>query len=126
MHYTFPRPLPDAAALLASSDRGALCYELQAFIQENIELIDRKLIRDLSYINPLAYYKEGMTIERIENLDANLFRMHFFYQWHIFSGCMDMNEEGVINDKVKFTLSQEGALQFDLNGFGQLSTADDL
>ncbi|QKI89006.1 hypothetical protein [Thiomicrorhabdus xiamenensis] len=126
MHYTFPKPLPQIAEHSHAADKVPLCLELQNFVQQNIELIDRKLIRDLSYINPLAYYKEGMQIEKIEPLGEDLYQMHFSYRWHIFSGCMGMEDEGLLKDKVKFSLNGEGSLSFDLHGFGELSTADEL
>lgn len=126
MHFEFPKPLPQMADLSPTADKASLCLDLQAFVQQHIELIDRKLIRDLSYINPLAYYKEGMQVGKIESLTEDLYQMHFSYRWHIFSGCMGMEDEGLLKDKVKFTLSEEGHLCFDLHGFGELSTADEL
>ncbi|MBO1924119.1 hypothetical protein [Thiomicrorhabdus sp. 6S3-12] len=114
------------ATLSSTADKELLCRDLQAFVQQHIELIDRKLIRDLSYINPLAYYKEGMQIEKIESVQKGVYQMHFSYRWHIFSGCMGMEDDGLLKDKVKFSLCEEGRLCFDLHGFGELSTADEL
>lgn len=134
MKHQFEKPLPQAQQwwqLLSQQEDSpqplvSLCSLLAEFIQQNIDLIDRKLIRDLSYISQLAYYDKGMQVDRIEHLEGNQFRMHFEYEWIIFQGCMGLHETGVMQDKVHFNLDKEGNLLFDLTAFGQLSTADEL
>lgn len=122
------------------------CLTLQNFFESQIDSIDRQLVRDLSFISQLAHYKQGMKVTQIEaiptstpagtNPDSILdsiqsnFYLFFEYEWHIFQGCMGMEDSGVMKDKVKFTVdssrSPEISLILDLSPFQTLSTADEL
>lgn len=113
-----------------SETQRALFAVLAEFFVQQMPNIDRKLVHDLSFISQLAHYKEGMQVRSVERLPAgeNLqnFYLHFEYQWHIFNGCMGMDETGHMKDKVKFTLNETGEIQLDLTPFQTLSTADEL
>ncbi len=106
------------------------CQTLQNFFESQIDSIDRQLVRDLSFISQLAHYKDGMQVMRVETLPAGDFYLHFEYEWHIFQGCMAMEDQGVMKDKVKFTVDSsrtpEISLTLDLTPFQTLSTADEL
>lgn len=134
MKYQFEKPLPQVQqywSMLINRENGQstmleLCATIANFMQQHIELIDRKLIRDLSYISELAYYEKGMQVDRVEHLEGLNFKMFFHYQWTIFQGCMGLHEQGDFKDKVSFTLDQNGIMTFDLTAFEKLSTADEL
>jgi len=126
-------------ALLAPSDslrlefQQALLHFIQGVVDDQKAGFDLKLIRDLSFISELAYYKEGLqgnAIEAIEPLESLFYVLHFEYEWRVFQGCMGLNETGTLKDKVRFKLSQnennDWLLDFDLTAFGKLSTADEL
>ena len=110
------------------------CQWLKTFFDSKIGEIDRQLVRDLSFISQLAHYQEGMKVIKVETLPAGKDLAHFYlyfeYEWHIFHGCMAMEDEGVMADKVKFTVDSSDfpchILSLDLTPFQTLSTADEL
>lgn len=103
-----------------------VCTQLETFFSQQMPSIDRKLVRDLSFISQLAHYKEDMQVKKIEPLQTGDFYLHVEYHWHIFNGCMGMDEVGSFKDKVKFSLDDEGIVTLDLTAFEVRSTADDL
>lgn len=110
------------------------CQQLKNFFESQIDRIDRQLVRDLSFISQLAHYKEGMKIIQVESIPAgkNLdrFYLYFEYEWHIFQGCMAMEDSGIMKDKVKFSIDSSSiplhSIMLDLTPFQTLSTADEL
>jgi len=104
----------------------ALCIPLASFFTNQLVQIDRKLVRDLSFISSLAHYKGGMEISGVSYLQDNCYQVHFMYDWHIFHGCMGMDETGTMKDKASFTVSEMGDIQIDLSAFQALTTADEL
>lgn len=96
------------------------------FFEANFTEIDVKLVRDLSFISQLAHYKDGMEIQSVEPVAAGKFKMNFEYDWHIFHGCMGVNETGVMKDRVFMTMADDGTIELDLAAFDARSTADDL
>lgn len=116
----------DSANLNDQQSQNQQCQLLRTFFESQIESIDRQLVRDLSFISQLAHYKDGMQVIQVEALPAGDFYLHFEYQWHIFNGCMGLNETGKLQDKVKFSLTDERQIILDLTPFQTLSTADEL
>lgn len=102
------------------------CLQLAQFFTGLLSEIDRKLVRDLTFISQLAHYKDGMQVTQVKYLHDNLFQLHFCYDWHIFHGCMGMDETGTMKDKANFTLDENGTIDLDLTAFQALSTADEL
>ncbi|BBP46124.1 hypothetical protein THMIRHAS_14970 [Thiosulfatimonas sediminis] len=136
MKYTFPIALPaghvaclsqqELQELSQSSSRSSSCQFLADFIQQHIEWIDRKLIRDLGYISAAAHYQKGMQVRSVEWLGGEDYVMHFEYQWILSQACLGHFEQGDFRDKVRFTLQTNRNLVFDLTAFGALSTSDEL
>ena len=102
------------------------CQSLSDFFSQKLSQIDRQLVRDLSFISQLAHYKEGMIISHVDYLQDNRYQLHFVYTWHIFQGCMGMDETGEMKDKANFTVSDTGEILVDLSAFQAQSTADEL
>lgn len=102
------------------------CEFLAEFFSAQLADIHLKLVRDLSFISQLAHYKEGMQISHVSYLKENRYQLHFVYSWHIFQGCIGMDETGVMQDKATFTLSDSGEIKVDLSAFEAHSTADEL
>lgn len=102
------------------------CTFLAEFFTNQLCDIDRQLVRDLSFISQLAHYKGGMKISHVCYLQDTHYQVHFVYTWHIFQGCMGMDETGEMKDKANFTVSETGLVQVDLRAFQALSTADEL
>lgn len=116
-------PLNNDETLVCNEE---LCVPLADFFTIQLKEIDRKLVRDLSFISQLAHYKEGMSINEVTHLQDNRYQVHFAYTWHIFQGCMGMDETGEMKDKANFTVSDTGEVQLDLSAFQAQSTADEL
>jgi hypothetical protein len=135
MKYPFEKLLPNAQQawqIISQQEKqnqqalASLCSEIAEFMQQNLSLIDRKLVRDLSYISQLAYYDKGMLVKSVVYKADSDFVMHFEYEWIIFQGCMGLHENGMMQDKVSFSVDKEGNLLFDLTAFETLSTAGEL
>ncbi len=102
------------------------CDLLAEFFTAQLPNIHLKLVRDLSFISQLAHYKDGMQISHVSHLQDNRYQVHFVYTWHIFQGCMGMEETGEMKDKANFTASDSGEISVDLSAFQAQSTADEL
>lgn len=102
------------------------CAPLADFFASQLPTFDTQLVRDLSFISQLAHYKEGMTISHVSYLKENRYQVHFAYTWHIFQGCMGMDETGQMKDKANFSVSELGEILLDLSAFQTQSTADEL
>ena len=102
------------------------CEILADFFTEQLANIHLKLVRDLSFISQLAHYKDGMQISHVTHLQDNRYQVHFVYTWHIFQGCIGMDETGEMKDKAAFTISDTGLIKLDLSAFEAQSTADEL
>ena len=102
------------------------CDFLAGFFTAQLANIHLKLVRDLSFISQLAHYKDGMQISHVSYLQANRYQLHFVYTWHIFQGCIGMDETGEMKDKATFTVSDSGQIKVDLSTFEAQSTADEL
>lgn len=102
------------------------CDFLAEFFKAQLTDIHLKLVRDLSFISQLAHYKDGMQISHVSYLQANRYQLHFVYTWHIFQGCIGMDETGEMKDKAAFSVSDSGKVKVDLSAFEAQSTADEL
>ncbi|MDA3806911.1 MAG: hypothetical protein PF440_03270 [Thiomicrorhabdus sp.] len=102
------------------------CKFLANFFATELANIHLKLVRDLSFISQLAHYKDGMQISHVSYLKANRYQVHFVYTWHIFQGCIGLDETGEMKDKATFTVSELGEIKVDLSTFEAHSTADEL
>lgn len=107
----------------SNQDHSAL---LADFFTEQLAHIHLKLVRDLSFISQLAHYKEGMQISHVSHLKENRYQLHFVYSWHIFQGCIGMDETGEMQDKANFTVADSGKIEVDLTAFEAHSTVDEL
>ena len=102
------------------------CGFLAELFTAQLAHIHLKLVRDLSFISQLAHYKDGMVISHVSYLQDNRYQVHFIYTWHIFQGCIGMDETGEMKDKANFTVSELGEITVDLSAFQAQSTADEL
>lgn len=87
---------------------------LKAVLEKHIAEIDTGLVQDLSHISHFATYSGGMTVEKVEYQKDNLYRMDYSYPWEMNWSCADQVDEGLIHDKVRFTVSDTGEIHFKL------------
>ena len=91
-----------------------LCSELEDFLQKNKEEFESALIRDLSHINHRATNYNGIVIDSINHQSGNEYCMSYSYDWFVYNGCEDMNDQDIENDVVCFSISNNGEIEFDL------------
>lgn len=87
---------------------------LKTVLDNHIAEIDTGLVQDLSHISHFATYSGGMTVEKVQHQKDNLYRMEYSYPWEMNWSCADQVDEGVIQDKVRFTVSESGEIHFKL------------
>lgn len=88
--------------------------ELLETIRTHLPEIDHELVQDLSHISHFANYVGGMTAETVTYQKDNLYKLDYTYKWEINWSCADQMEEGVINDKIRFTLADNGEVEFKI------------
>lgn len=81
-------------------------------IGEQLALIEQDLIPDFSHISHFASYAGGMTIDRIEFVRENRFRLCYSVPWEMNWSCAGQTESGVAQEKMHFTVSKDGCIQF--------------
>lgn len=92
---------PDAAVSL-----------LHQTLVDNLAVIEQDLIPDLSHISHFASYAGGMSIEHIEFVRENRFRLCYAVPWDMSWSCAGQTESGIAKEKIHFTVSDDGQLNF--------------
>lgn len=87
---------------------------LKTILEKHIAEIDTGLVQDLSHISHFATYSGGMSVERVQHQKDNLYRLEYSYPWEMNWSCADQVDEGVIHDKVRFTVSETGEIDFKM------------
>ncbi|MDG4812371.1 hypothetical protein P8629_05075 [Hydrogenovibrio sp. 3SP14C1] len=87
---------------------------LKTILEKHIAEIDIGLVQDLSHISHFASYSGGMVVEKVQHQKDNLYRLEYSYPWEMNWSCADQVDEGVIHDKVRFTVSEDGEIDFKM------------
>jgi len=87
---------------------------IKEFINENKGVFEGQLIGDLSHINHRAENYNGVQIENVEHQSENGYCMDYTYDWFVYNGCADMDEEGIEDGFVCFTIGKDGELEFEI------------
>ncbi len=77
-----------------------------------------QLIPNLDYIDPRALNDNGITITDVVYVCEVRYSLEYQYDWFVFSGCTDTDLTGTDSNKVVFTCSNTGDLEFDLSALG--------
>lgn len=93
-------------------DSGEAAQCLYQFLDDNLALIEQDLVPDLSHISHFASYAGGMSIERIEFVRENRFRLCYAVPWEMNWSCAGQTESGVVKEKMHFTVDADGVLTF--------------
>lgn len=86
--------------------------ELTKFLTKNKGLFEDLLIHSLDHIDHMATNINGIIIKNVSHCDENEFFLEYSYDWHVYRGCSDMNEDGEIDDSISFTLHEDGNIEF--------------
>ncbi|WP_312240353.1 hypothetical protein [Pantoea sp.] len=100
--------------------------KLLAIIQRNIPKIAEALAGDLQWYSQNAQLvPDSFKIISVENIAADCFKMHYLFEWNLFSPCQDLNETVTRKEQVNFHILP-GALRFDVIDNLRPSPADEL
>lgn len=95
---------------------------LEEFLTQHKSEYESDLIGDLSHINNRAENYNGIEIEQIEHITGNEYRMSYKYDWFVYNGCADMDEQDNEYDSVRFTIGMNGEIEFDIPELEERST----
>ncbi|MFH8133697.1 hypothetical protein ABU178_05820 [Pantoea osteomyelitidis] len=99
---------------------------LMAVIQRNIPKIAEALAGDLQWYSQNAQLvPDSFKIISVENAGPDRFKMHYLFEWNLFSPCQDLNEMVTRQESVNFHISA-GALRFEVIDNVRSSPADEL
>ncbi len=85
---------------------------LQQEIAKQLPAMEKSFIQDMSHISDAAVYDGDMRIDQIVYLKDCMYRCDYSYNWVIGWTCSGVQEAGRIQEKVRFSLSEEGQIEF--------------
>lgn len=106
-----PLKLHEIKDFSSLTSEAAEAFLYQALV-ENLAVIEQDLIPDLSHISHFVCYIGGMTVDRIEFVRENRFRLCYSVPWEMNWSCAGQTESGVAQEKMHFTVSKDGCIQF--------------
>lgn len=95
---------------------------IEEFLTKNKTEYEGQLIGDLSHINHRAENYNGIEIEHIEHQSGNEYCMSYSYDWFVYNGCADMDEQDSEDGFVCFTIGEDGEIVFEIPQFEERST----
>jgi hypothetical protein len=95
---------------------------IEEFLTKHKKEYEAQLIGDLSHINHRAENYNGIQIEQIEYQTSNEYCMTYKYDWFVYNGCADMDEQDNENGFVCFTVGGNGDIEFDMPELEERST----
>lgn len=81
-------------------------------LNQCIENYSDDFVQDMSHISQAANYTGNMRVDAIKQIKDDLYRCDYSYDWAIAWTCSGTQEAGRVNEKVRFTLSPNGELDF--------------
>jgi hypothetical protein len=98
------------------------CAMLEKFLSENKKDFETELIGDLSHINHRAECYNGITVEDITYQSGSEYCLSYSYDWFVYNGCADMDEQGKEDDVVCFSVGDCGEIEFEMTVLEERST----
>lgn len=99
----------DAFQQLPSSEAAQYLYQL---LNEKLALIEQDLVPDFSHISHFASYAGGLTLDVVEHIRENRFRLSYQVPWEMNWSCAGQTESGIVKEKLHFTVSDDGMIEF--------------
>lgn len=87
---------------------------IKDYLEEHKGEFDSDLIGDLSHINYRAENLNGIQIESVDFQSGAQYCMSYTYDWFVYNGCEDMDEQGIEDGAVYFTVEANGEIEFEL------------
>ena len=98
---------------------------LETFLYKNKKKFESSLIHDLKHINHRAQNCTGIDIEDIQYQSNNEYILNYKYDWSIYNGCPDMEENDTEYDCISFTIEQNGIIEFDFTILDERTTHEE-
>lgn len=95
---------------------------IEEFLTKHKSEYESDLIGDLSHISHRAENYNGIHIEQIEHQTNNEYCMSYTYDWFVYNGCADMDEQDNEDGFVCFSVGENGEIEFDMPVFEERST----
>lgn len=90
------------------------CPALKDFLHNNKKKFEADLINDLSHINHRAANYNGIEIDSITHQSGNEYCLSYSYDWFVYNGCENMDEQDTEYEVMCFTINNNGEVEFDL------------
>ncbi|GAB6070060.1 hypothetical protein JCM30760_11570 [Thiomicrorhabdus hydrogeniphila] len=103
--------ITELAGLVNLQDRSVL-LQIQEQLNQHITHYSDDFVQDMSHISQAAHYEGNMLVDHIEYIKDNIFRCDYSYDWAIGWTCSGTQEAGRVKEKVRFSLSENGELDF--------------
>ena len=87
------------------------------FLTKHKNEYEGKLISDLSHINHRAENYNGIQIESIKYQSGNKYCMKYSYDWFVYNGCADMDEQDNEDGFVCIVIGENGEIEFETPQF---------
>ena len=110
--------------VVADKSPQILCDELKNLIQNEHSEVDSQLVGDLSHINSRAECYNGIEVESVQYYDG-IFSLHYSYEWFVYNGCSDMDEQDKVFETVTFSITSDGELVFEVPEQDERSTFEE-
>lgn len=101
------------------------CEELSKLLYKEKESFEQKLIGDISHIHDRAYCHSGIEIESIVYQSNNEYFLEYSFDWHVYNGCADMEEQGTVEESVVFSVKEDGEININFLEVDERSTVDE-
>lgn len=109
-----------------TQSKDTLCQNLLIHLEQELPELSQQLLPDLSYIDSEAHIVGQPKLTLVEWLEHNKFRLHYCVDWQFFHGCSDKSDQGVVHEKVRFELHENGTINMHFPQTDALTLADEL
>jgi len=100
--------------------------QLFSLIRSYLSVLEASLTSGLNFYSENAYYiSNSLEISSITLIDNNNYVMNYTFRWEVFNGCLDINAQETMIEKVSFKV-QPDCLEFDIINFEPSGTENEL
>ena len=103
--------IADLAGLVGLPNE-TISQKLKDSLSSCIKNYSEDFVQDMSHISQAANYAGNIAVDEIVHLKDNLYRCDYSYDWAIAWTCSGTQEAGRVKEKVRFTVNDNGELDF--------------
>ncbi|WP_040728408.1 hypothetical protein [Thiomicrorhabdus sp. Kp2] len=103
--------IADLAGLVGLPNK-TISQKIKDSLSSCIENYSEDFVQDMSHISQAANYAGNIAVDEIVHLKDNLYRCDYSYDWAIAWTCSGTQEAGRVKEKVRFTVNDNGELDF--------------